>query len=378
MSRLAYLSLKSRLLGHVIDFFVKVIFRTFKSKSLNLHVVKTLAIIKLDHLGDGFLFLPFFEFLKSSYPNLKITYFGQTPNDKLFCEGQSPDEFVSVDWRRSRKSSGRTILSDAKYLAELIKKNGPYDVIIDARGELVCALAMFLTGTKNRVGIRGEEVGTFFYQTFFEWDGVGHESQKNIQLLKALNVNVRTLWLPRVTVKLPLSQEFRSPLPYLVVHPFAGYAYKMLSVTQWSQFLTNLLTNLEKQYQVFILGTISESTLSETLALNLGESGFQVKSLAGKLKLRELGTFLSEAKAFIGHDSFPGHVAGVLGINTHILMNGKVDPVRWKPLGEKVSLYFDLEASHLCRLDGCHEDCPHMLKIDQSKAITNIIKTLSF
>jgi len=44
---------------------------------------------------------------------------------------------------------------------------------------------------------------------------------------------------------------------------------------------------------------------------------------------------LSGANLFIGNDSGPGHLAGLLGIPT-ISLFGPTDPARWKPLGPKV------------------------------------------
>jgi heptosyltransferase III len=51
--------------------------------------------------------------------------------------------------------------------------------------------------------------------------------------------------------------------------------------------------------------------------------------------LLELAEALTGASAFVGNDSGPGHLAGVLGLPT-VCLFGPTDPGRWKPLGPRV------------------------------------------
>jgi heptosyltransferase III len=52
--------------------------------------------------------------------------------------------------------------------------------------------------------------------------------------------------------------------------------------------------------------------------------------------LVELKDVLAGASAFVGNDSGPGHLAGILGIPTNSLFGPK-DPARWRPLGPRVT-----------------------------------------
>lgn len=52
--------------------------------------------------------------------------------------------------------------------------------------------------------------------------------------------------------------------------------------------------------------------------------------------LRELATMLLECQAFVGNDSGPGHLAGALGLPTHIIF-GVTDPELWRPIGPRVT-----------------------------------------
>jgi ADP-heptose:LPS heptosyltransferase len=46
---------------------------------------------------------------------------------------------------------------------------------------------------------------------------------------------------------------------------------------------------------------------------------------------------LRAAAAFVGNDSGPGHLAGVIGVAS-LLLFGPTDPVVWKPLGPRVTV----------------------------------------
>ena len=53
---------------------------------------------------------------------------------------------------------------------------------------------------------------------------------------------------------------------------------------------------------------------------------------------RGLLEHLMRASAFVGNDSGPGHLAGVLGVPTVSIFGPATDPARWKPLGPRVEV----------------------------------------
>ena len=53
--------------------------------------------------------------------------------------------------------------------------------------------------------------------------------------------------------------------------------------------------------------------------------------------LIELYRELTQARLFIGNDSGPSHLAGIMGLPT-VALFGPTDPAIWKPLGPKVQV----------------------------------------
>jgi len=60
----------------------------------------------------------------------------------------------------------------------------------------------------------------------------------------------------------------------------------------------------------------------------------QVAEVVEPQTLLELLGNISDARAFIGNDSGPGHLAAIIGVPT-VTIFGPNDPVRWKPLGPR-------------------------------------------
>ena len=56
----------------------------------------------------------------------------------------------------------------------------------------------------------------------------------------------------------------------------------------------------------------------------------------------DLADLLAGAAGFIGHDSGPGHLAGVIGVPT-VALFGPTDPAVWRPMGPKVQVVRGVE-----------------------------------
>jgi heptosyltransferase-3 len=369
-------------MGHAIDLLGRVLFFRFASRQVNLNKIHKIAVIKLDHLGDVFLLLPFFEQIKKKYPHCQITLFAQKNVEPLLRHAeQRPDFFIPVEWKDSRNQKKSSVFSKALFLSQIIKNTDRYDMVIDARGDLVVSLASFFSRTKHRVGIRGEEMGTFFYHSFFEWKGVGHETLKSIGLLKTLDVTVTLPWIPKTSYSSADIQKIKTLIqnlpanqPFVLVHPFAGFAYKTLNPTHWAHLLIGIARSVP--INVLVVGTEEESYQAKILIDHIKTSIPNSLSLAGKLTINQLMALLTKTHLTLAHDSLPGHVSAATGNETIVLMNAAVDEKRWRPIGNRVTLFRQKDQSHVCRLAQCHIDCPNMIAINQELVIKTAIGIL--
>jgi heptosyltransferase-3 len=117
----------------------------------------------------------------------------------------------------------------------------------------------------------------------------------------------------------------------IVLHPGAGAGSKCWPAQRFLE-LARLLKESGREVEV-ILGEV-ELERWPASQIELFE---KVASTQRPRTLLELLDRISKAAAFVGNDSGPGHVAGILGVPT-VSIFGPKDPAAWRPLGPKVRI----------------------------------------
>jgi heptosyltransferase-3 len=117
----------------------------------------------------------------------------------------------------------------------------------------------------------------------------------------------------------------------IVIHPGAGSPAKKWPVDSFVE-LAKRLKQSGRSVR-FVVGEVEQDRWS---AAEIGrlETAARVQPTA---TLVELADVLSTAAVFVGNDSGPGHLAGILGTPT-VSIFGPTDPARWKPLGPAVTV----------------------------------------
>jgi heptosyltransferase-3 len=115
----------------------------------------------------------------------------------------------------------------------------------------------------------------------------------------------------------------------VVLHPGAGSGKKCWPPEQFLK-LAELLKQASRPVQV-ILGEVE---LERWPAAQV-EAFSKVAEVKWPGTLVELLHTLASASAFVGNDSGPGHLAGIIGVPT-VSIFGPKEPARWKPLGPSV------------------------------------------
>jgi ADP-heptose:LPS heptosyltransferase len=115
----------------------------------------------------------------------------------------------------------------------------------------------------------------------------------------------------------------------VVVHPGSGSREKCWPVERFLKVIERLRRS-RKEVRV-LLGEVELERFSVS----------EVKALEGAASVRRPGTYielfneLRTASLFIGNDSGPSHLAGVMGLPT-VALFGPTDPAVWRPLGPRV------------------------------------------
>lgn len=136
-----------------------------------------------------------------------------------------------------------------------------------------------------------------------------------------------------VGAKRPAPVEGAPPGP-IVVHPGSGSPRKNWPAERYLE-LVRRLRDAGESVRV-LTGEVEQ----ERWPSGLHEQFAAVAPVARPANYVEVMNELLAARAFVGNDSGPGHLAGILGVPTLSLF-GPTDPARWKALGPNVEVLRD-------------------------------------
>ena len=226
------------------------------------------------------------------------------------------------------------------------------------------ALVPFFSGAKVRTGYRGEmRYGLLndirhldkkvLKQTVQRY--VAHAYKSNLDQVPAIP-------FPRLEVDMINRERLAEVLkldlarPVIAVMPGAEYGPAKQWPAKYYRELAALL--IEKNYQVWVIGSAKEKELGQTIVENLGEHAI---NLSGQTELVDTVDLLSCAEQVVSNDSGLMHVAAAVGTRLNVIY-GSSTPEYTPPLSseEKLNIfYLGLECSpcfqRVCQLK--HTNC---------------------
>ena len=118
----------------------------------------------------------------------------------------------------------------------------------------------------------------------------------------------------------------RTPGTHTVIHPGAGSPAKCWPAERFADLAGRLIA--AGRPVRFVVGEVERERWSAAALRQLAD----VAEVRHPATLLDLLGEVAPAAAFVGNDSGPGHLAGILGVPTLTLF-GPTDPARWHPLG---------------------------------------------
>jgi len=152
--------------------------------------IKSILLIRLDHLGDVLLTTPAIRSLKTQFPQARIVMLIKEWSFEAIQNNPHIDNIIifNPSWTIA-KSEGTKIDGVAgiyRLIRQLRKEH--FDLAIDFKGDLRNILIALLSGAKRRIGygIRG---GGFLLTDVVPYEAEIHEIDKNLKLLTRLRIN---------------------------------------------------------------------------------------------------------------------------------------------------------------------------------------------
>lgn len=349
-------------LATIIDKIGGWLFFAKKRSTLDPQKIRKILVVKLDNLGDCYLSLPLFYYLRQLNQTVVVDSLSLASSRQFFENCPEVNHCYSVQKRLGIFQ---------KKLLRTVKENN-YDLIIDARGYFSVALFGFLSKIPQRFGF-AEEVGQCFYTNLFQINQNQHETTKYFNVLQSLGITVDS-WQPKLSLNnfdsTQVNAFLNSAPKVVVVHPVASQPYKYWPLAYWHELIGFLLE--KKDCHIFLLGSSLDNDFINKIKDKFPNDNDRLISCAGKLNLVENYALISRSSLFIGNDSVFGHLAGSLVIPTIVLMNRAINRQRWSPLGQKSQVFVAPENNHCCQFDQCGYNCPNMVEIKPSVIIDYI------
>ncbi len=329
--------------------------------------INRILVIKLDNLGDCFLSLPLFNYLKRLNPTVSVDVLSLSASRAIFdyCPVINNRYFVNrrfnVLWFR---------------MVKMVRGNR-YDLIIDARGYWQAALLSLLSGARWRFGFT-QEVGQFCYTHSFSAPTNQPEIKRYATLLDKLGIIVNE-WQPRLDSSKIDQKRFADLVDdcsgIIAIHPTASLPYKFWPIDYWRQLLVFLRQHYPNT-SIVIFGSRNDADFINGLLIKVADNSGKIISYAGQIDIVEAYYLISQAILFVGNDSVLGHFAGALERPTITIMNRAINSQQWSPLGRLTKVFVADDNGHQCCYDQCDYNCPNMVDI-KPDSIIEYIRQLS-
>lgn len=311
--------------------------------ALDRDVIRSILVVKLDHIGDCIIAFPALRRLKRYFPNARITVLTSRASKSVWALEPSVAETLEFDFFHARSALGELKLSDEDW-AKLRERLAPrhFDLAIDLRKHPETRDVLRYAGARYTAG--------FDHRNLFAWLDVAldwggdqayarkrqHTADDLVNLVDAVAAaceddrRVIAMPSPKLPARVQHLLDRMAGKPLICVHPAAGNAMK-----QWpAEYFALVIDRLIEAHgaRIVLIGASGEEAIADALTARLRYPE-AVTSLIGTLPLSDLPALLSRAALFLGNDSGPKHIAAGLGVPTVGVHSGTVDVREWGPVG---------------------------------------------
>lgn len=301
--------------------------------------VRRILIVRLDQIGDAILTLPLVAGLRRAYPDATIDWVVRPPVDSLLVPAMEPAVRVlpfPVSWDAEENRGARAYLTTfLEFWLRFGRRR--YDLAIGPKsGDWRETLCLILTRARWRAAHDCAGLG-FALSARLRPMPRGHVAEENAQALDILGIERRMHDVAfRVTDE--ARRRMRARLrrvhveePYAVIVPGSRCPSRIWPTDRFALVGRGLAERAG--LAIVVTGSPPERPMTAELARAIGPSAVD---LGGRFALGDLPALLTGASIFVGCDSGPGHIAGVLDRPVVVPASGNNESRRWHPLGSHV------------------------------------------
>ncbi len=302
---------------------------------------KNILIIKPSALGDVITALPALAALRKSFPDARISWFVRPEFAPLLDQTENLDDKIIFD----RKLLGKWWCKPKafKALLQLFSqlRKGKYDLVIDLQGLFRTALFAWLTGCKNRYGMKNsrEFASILYTHKIAQPSDSNHVMDYYRAIVTAAGATYDSVDFGFTCpcdavepVNRLLTEHSIGGRRFVVFVPSAAHEIKCWPVEHFAA----LADRITQDYgmPVAAVGSAKEKALIDEIVL---AANVPIANFAGLTNLPKLTALLDKASLVVTNDTGPGHMAVALSTPT-IMIFGPTNPSRIRPYGRADSV----------------------------------------
>jgi heptosyltransferase-3 len=310
-------------------------------------------VIKLRHHGDVLLASPVLSALKAQAPGLEIdalVYDDTAP----MLEGHPALAQLHAVGRKWRDSAVLSRLSNESRLFSALRARR-YGLIVHLSEQPRGAWLARTLGARYSVAPAMKERGAFWARSFTHFYPIAprrHQVEVNLDALRRLGTQPdvatrKVIFVPGAEAERGVAARVPAG-DFVHLHPASRWRFKCWTVERNAELIDRLAGDGLK---VVVTAAPAESEM-QFVADILSTSKAGALNLAGQLSIKELGALTARAKAFVGVDSMPMHLAAAMGTPTLALF-GPSGEAEWGPWNVAQRIISTRHACRPCGLDGC-------------------------
>ncbi len=325
---------------------------TGRSRRLEPAAIRSIAFVKLDHLGDALMAAPVIRAVKLWAPQARLDAWARPGSADILRRYRFIDDVLTADVPWIRPGTGmRGNLAACRTLADRIRARG-YDLVIDLRyHNRLDSLLLSLSGAKATLGFDAGGFG-FGITHRAPWPTAAHETERMAQALRANGIPVRDLRpaFPVTPSEVGYARRVMGAGRYAAIHPGAGNAIKRWMPERFAWVAKEI--QRRERFKIAVLAGPGEERAAEAILSALPKD--TAVDLRGALSFGRMAAVLKRAKLFIGNDGGAAHLAAAVGTPTVVVFSGTNEASQWAPVGDRVTA---LEHRVPCK-PCARTDCP--------------------
>jgi heptosyltransferase III len=325
-------------------------------------------VMKLRHHGDVLLASPVLGALKAHAPHLEIdalVYDDTAP----MLEGHPALSQLHTVGRKWRSEAALRRLSLEKDLFNKLRARR-YDLLVHLSEQPRGAWLARTLGARYSVAPKIADRGAFWKGSFTHFYPIAprrHQVEVNLDALRRIGVQPaldqrKVLFVPGPVAEERIAQ-WVGVKNFVQLHPASRWRFKCWPVEQNAELVDRLAAD---GHQVVVTASPDPLEVSFVDEI-LSKAKSKPLNLAGQLAIKELGALAGRARAFVGVDSMPMHLAAAMGTPT-VALFGPSGEFEWGPWNVAQRVITSTHSCRPCGLDGCGggkvSDCLTTIPVD--------------